>query len=81
MTRSPEPDHAPRPTADHLRFFRYALRTLLWALPALGRGERHADAPPGLSAKHFVVAGVIAAGVLVGTLIALARIVIALATG
>ena len=39
----------------------YAIRTIFRVLPALGRSGDHANPPPGLGIKHFVVAGVICA--------------------
>lgn len=53
----------------HLRCVLYALRTLIRVLPALGNADDHLHPPPGLSFKHFVVAGVICAVVLVSSLI------------
>ena len=45
-------------------------------LPALGRSTDHANPPPGLSFKHFVVGGVICTLLLVATLIAVVTLVL-----
>lgn len=46
-------------------------------LPALGRGNDHANPPPGLAIKHFIVAGLIGTVVLVGTIITVVRLLLA----
>ena len=53
--------------ANHFRCVRYAMRTLLRVLPALGNANDHVHSPPGLSFKHFVIAGVICAALLVSS--------------
>jgi len=73
---SPPPAAPPGPT-QHLRCIGYALRTLLRVLPALGRGNDHANPPPGLAIKHFIVAGFIGTVVLVGTIITVVRLLLA----
>ncbi|MBL8310576.1 MAG: DUF2970 domain-containing protein [Burkholderiales bacterium] len=79
MNLPPSPS-APTPSGptNHLRCIGYALRTLLRVLPALGRDRDHVNAPPGLAIKHFVIAGVIGTLLLVGTLIAVVRLLLAL---
>jgi Protein of unknown function (DUF2970) len=64
---------------NHVRCLGYAIKTILRVLPALGRSTDHIDPPPGLSFKHFVVAGVICAMLLVGSIIGVVRIVLAVA--
>lgn len=56
----------------------YAMRTIFRVLPAIGRSSDHANAPPGLSLKHFVVAGALCALMLVSTLLGLVSLVIRL---
>lgn len=68
------------PPSNHLRCILYAIRTILRVLPALGRSTDHANPPPGLSFKHFVVAGVICALLLVATLIGVVTLVLTLVT-
>jgi len=60
----------------HLRCVLYAIRTIFRVLPALGRESDHVNPPPGLSFKHFAIGGVICALLLVGTIIAIVRVVI-----
>jgi hypothetical protein len=73
---APNPaDRAPPPTR-HLRCIGYALRTLLRVLPALGRNNDHANPPPGLAFKHFAIAGVICAVVLVGSIVLIVNLVL-----
>lgn len=57
------------PQTNHLRCIAYAIKTIFRVLPALGRSTDHIDPPQGLGIKHFVVAGVICAVLLVGTII------------
>ena len=65
------------PPTNHLRCVRYALRTILRVLPALGNAAEHLHPPPGLSFKHFAVAGVICAVLLVSSLILLVTVLLA----
>ena len=64
------------PPSNHLRCIRYAIRIIFRVLPALGRSTDHANPPPGLSFKHFVVGGVICTLLLVATLIAVVTLVL-----
>mgnify|MGYP003819801283 CR=1 FL=1 len=52
------------------------MRTIFRVLPAIGRSSDHANAPPGMSFKHFVIAGVLCAVMLVSTLIGLVSLVV-----
>lgn len=61
---------------NHLRCVIYAMRTIVRVLPALGRDTDHLHPPPGLSFKHFALAGVICAALLVGALIGLVALVL-----
>jgi Protein of unknown function (DUF2970) len=56
------------------------MRTILRVLPALGSDTDHLHPPSGLSFRHFAVAGVICAVLLVGSLIALVTAVLRAAT-
>lgn len=47
-------------------------------LPALGRGKDHANPPPGLSIKHFVVAGLLGTALLVGGIVMVVRLLLAM---
>lgn len=62
---------------NHLRCVLYAMRTILRVLPALGSDTDHLHPPPGLSFKHFAVAGVICAVLLVSSLILLVTVLLA----
>ena len=53
------------------------MRTILRVLPALGSEKDHLHPPSGLSFKHFAVAGVICAVLLVGSLILLVMLLLA----
>lgn len=68
---------ATQPT-NHLRCIAYAIKTIFRVLPALGRSTDHIDPPPGLGIKHFVVAGVICATLLVGTIITAVSVILKL---
>ncbi len=68
----------PTPPTDHLRCIAYAIKTIFRVLPALGRSTDHVDSPPGLGIKHFVVAGVICAVLLVGTIITVVSVILKL---
>ena len=68
------------PSTNQLRCVFYAIKTIFRVLPALGRSTDHANPPPGLSFKHFVVAGVICAVSLVATLIGVVTLVLTLVT-
>ena len=59
------------PPTSHLRCVLYAVRTIVRVLPALGSEKDHLHPPSGLSFKHFAVAGVICAALLVSSLILL----------
>jgi Protein of unknown function (DUF2970) len=61
---------------NHLRCLRYALRTILRVLPALGSERDHLHPPPGLSFKHFAVAGVICGVLLVLSLVLLVTVLL-----
>ena len=61
----------------HLRCVLYAMRTILRVLPALGSDKDHLHPPLGLSFKHFVVAGVICAALLVSSLVLLVTLLLA----
>ena len=65
-----------RATANFFTCVGYALKTLLRVLPALGRSTDHQDPPPGLGVRHFVVGGVIAAIVVVGSIIGTVKLVL-----
>ncbi len=54
---------------NHFRCVRYAMNTLLRVLPALGNANEHLHPPSGLSFRHFVIAGVICAALLVSSLV------------
>jgi hypothetical protein len=60
----------------HLSCVLYAMRTILRVLPALGSDKDHLHPPPGLSFKHFAVAGVICAVLLVSSLILLVTLLL-----
>ena len=64
------------PPTHHLRCVLYAMRTIVRVLPALGSDKDHLHPPSGLSFKHFAVAGVICAALLVSSLILLVTLVI-----
>lgn len=64
------------PPTNHLNCIAYAVRTIFRVLPALGSERDHLNPPLGLSFKHFVVAGVICAVLLVACLIALVALVL-----
>ena len=64
------------PPTNNLRCVLYAMRTILRVLPALGSDKDHLHPPPGLSFKHFAVAGVICAVLLVGSLILLVTLLL-----
>jgi len=49
-------------------------------LPALGRSGDHANPPPGLGIKHFVVAGVICAALLVGSIVGAVSVILSMVT-
>ena len=61
---------------NHPRCIGYAIKTIFRVLPALGRETDHVNPPQGLSFKHFAIGGVICAVLLVGTIIAIVRLVI-----
>ena len=52
------------------------MRTIFRVLPALGSDNDHLYPPSGLSFKHFVVAAVICAVLLVGSLILLVTLLL-----
>ncbi len=52
------------------------MRTIFRVLPAIGRRSDHDNAPPGVSFKHFAIAGVLCAVMLVSTLIGLVSLVV-----
>ena len=62
---------------NHFRCVRYAMRTILRVLPALGNANEHLHPPPGLSFKHFAIAGVICGVSLVASLIGLVTLLLA----
>ena len=64
------------PPTNHLRCVLYAMRTILRVLPALGSEKDHLHPPSGLSFKHFAVAGVICAVLLVSSLVLLVTILL-----
>ena len=61
---------------DHLRCVFYAMRTIVRVLPALGSDKDHLHPPSGLSFKHFAIAGVMCAVLLVGSLIVVVMLVL-----
>ena len=61
---------------DHLRCVFYAMRTIVRVLPALGSDKDHPHPPSGLSFKHFAIAGVMCAVLLVGSLIVAVMLVL-----
>jgi hypothetical protein len=68
------------PPTSHLRCLRYAMRTILRVLPALGSNKDHLHPPAGLSFKHFAIAGVICGALLVGSLILMVMLVLSRVT-
>ncbi|MEQ1595563.1 MAG: DUF2970 domain-containing protein [Casimicrobium sp.] len=77
--QSPLPPPSPSATnGNFIRCVLYAMRTIFRVLPAIGRSSDHANAPPGMSFKHFVIAGVLCAAMLVSTLIGLVSLVVRL---
>lgn len=64
------------PSTNHFRCVLYAMRTILRVLPALGSERDHLHPPPGLSFKHFAVAGVICALLLVSSLVLLVTLLL-----
>ncbi len=64
----------------HLQCIGYAIRTIFRVLPALGRSGDHANPPPGLGIKHFVVAGVICAALLVGSIVGAVNVILSMVT-
>jgi hypothetical protein len=52
------------------------MRTIFRVLPAIGSSRDHVNAPPGMSFKHFVIAGIVCASMLVSTLIGLVLLVV-----
>ena len=64
---------------NHVQCLGYALKTIVRVLPALGRSTDHTHPPPGLSIKHFVIAGVISAALLVSSIVGLVSVVLKLA--
>ena len=52
------------------------MRTIVRVLPALGNDKDHLHPPSGLSFKHFAIAGVICAALLVSSLVLLVTLVI-----
>ena len=61
---------------DHVRCVVYAMRTIVRVLPALGSDKDHLHPPSGLSFKHFAIAGVMCAVLLVGSLIVVVMLVL-----
>lgn len=61
---------------DHLRCVFYAMQTIVRVLPALGSDKDHLHPPSGLSFKHFAIAGVMCAVLLVGSLIVVVMLVL-----
>lgn len=73
----PAPPTTPiTPPTRHFRCVAYAVRTIFRVLPALGRASDHVSPPPGLGIKHFVVAGVLSAGLLVGAILVTVRAIL-----
>ena len=64
------------PPTHHLRCVLYAMRTILRVLPALGSANDHLHPPSGLIFKHFAVAGVICAVLLVSSLVLLVTLLL-----
>lgn len=64
------------PPTHHFRCVLYAMRTILRVLPALGSEKDHLHPPTGLSFKHFAVAGVICAVLLVSGLVLLVTLLL-----
>ena len=64
------------PPTHHLRCVLYAMRTIVRVLPALGSDKDHLHPPSGLSFKHFAVAGVICAALLVLSLVLLVTLLL-----
>ncbi len=58
----------------------YAIRTIFRVLPALGRSGDHTNPPPGLGIKHFVVAGVVCAVLLVGSIVGAVNVILSMVT-
>lgn len=52
------------------------MRTIVRVLPALGSDKDHLHPPSGLSFKHFAIAGVMCAVLLVGSLIVVVMLVL-----
>ena len=68
------------PPVRQLQCIGYAIRTIFRVLPALGRSGDHANPPPGLGIKHFVVAGVICAALLVGSIVGAVSVILGMVT-
>ena len=64
----------------HLQCIGYAIRTIFRVLPALCRSCYHAHPPLGLGIKHFVVAGVICAALLVGSIVGAVNVILSMVT-
>lgn len=62
--------------ADQLRCIAYAVRTIIRVLPALGNANDHLNPPPGLSFRHFVIAGILCGIVLVVSLVMLVTLLL-----
>ena len=77
---SPSPSTPSTAPTSHLRCIGYAIRTIFRVLPALGRSGDHANPPPGLGIKHFVVAGVICAALLVGSIVGAVSVILGMVT-
>lgn len=65
---------------NHFRCIGYAIRTIFRVLPALGRSSDHLNPPPGLGIKHFVVAGVVCAALLVCSIVGAVSLILSLVT-
>ncbi len=77
---TPAPPSQPAAPVNHLRCVGHAIRTIFRVLPALGRASDHVNAPPGLGVRHFVVAGVICAVLLVGSIVGAVSVILNLVT-
>lgn len=77
---APSPSAPSTAPTNHLRCIGYAIRTIFRVLPALGRSSDHTNPPPGLGIKHFVVAGVICAALLVGSIVGAVSVILSMVT-
>ena len=74
----PSPSPSAPPKSSFVRCVLYAIRTILRVLPAIGRSSDHVNAPAGLGFKHFAIAGLLCAVMLVSTLVGVVSLVVRL---